>query len=200
MIGMIMIVFSFISILNLITNPISNSKLEPIIANQRQSSHLQENLISASSLPPHYSSAPVFTPTTTPQLSPSPTTNPTATPLATNLLYQISMLGQINQYRQTFGLSSVSLDTRVCQFATIRAREISQNFNHDGFQQRITEDSFPYNSYSQVVENIALADNDSLVVNMWIDSATHAENIRKDTPYVCVIRQGSFYVYAGWRP
>ena len=38
------------------------------------------------------------------------------------------------------------------------------------------------------------------VVKSWIDSPGHNENIQKDTPYVCIARNGNFYAYEGWKP
>ena len=107
---------------------------------------------------------------------------------------------KINEYRKSQGLSEVKTDQYTCDFAKTRAGEIATSFNHDGFRSRINNKSLPYPSYSQVTENIAMTSNYQDVVNMWISFSGHAENMRKDTPYVCVERNDNYYAYEGWRP
>lgn len=91
-------------------------------------------------------------------------------------------------------------DSYSCDFAKLRAEEIAQNFNHDGFSNRINAKSLPYPSYHEVTENIAMTPDYKDVVSMWINSSGHAENMRRDTPLVCVERNGNYYAYEGWRP
>jgi len=107
---------------------------------------------------------------------------------------------KINEYRSSQGLSAVSTDSNTCGFAKTRAQEISSSFNHDGFTNRINSHTLPYSSYHQVTENIAMTSNYQEVVTMWVNSPGHAENMRQDTPFVCVERNGDFYDYEGWRP
>ncbi len=35
---------------------------------------------------------------------------------------------------------------------------------------------------------------------MWINSPGHAANMEKDTPYVCVVVNGKYFAYEGWKP
>ena len=109
-------------------------------------------------------------------------------------------MGKINEYRASVGLPSVKTDKYTCEFAVTRAAEIVNNFNHDGFQNRVNSKTLPYPSFSSVTENIAMTSNYKDVVNMWINSSGHAANMRKDTPYVCVEKIGNYYAYEGWRP
>lgn len=142
------------------------------------------------------SSTPTVTPL--PILSPSPTPTPTALSSISSLTQ--SMLLQVNDYRQSLGLSKVASDSYTCSFAKTRATEIISSFNHDGFRTRLENNTLPYPSYSEVTENIAMNSDSSQVVKAWIDSAGHAENMRKDTPFVCIENSGNYYVYVGWRP
>ena len=116
------------------------------------------------------------------EASPTPTVKPT-----------ITILQQINAYRASHGLSPVSEDPQTCAYAQLRANELVSRFDHNG-------SPYPYNNYSLVTENIAMTTNPSEVVSLWINSPGHAENMRKDTPYVCVRNSGPYYAYEGWRP
>lgn len=153
----------------------------------------------------------VSTPTPTKAPTPTPTAIPTSTPTPTPSTQSPSnefaltsseqyIMNKINEFRSSQGLGAVKPDNYTCDFARTRAEEISKSFNHDGFRNRIENNSLPYPSYSQVTENIAMTSNYQDVVNMWINSPGHAENMRKDTPFVCVKQHGNYYAYLGWKP
>lgn len=155
---------------------------------------------------------PTITPKPTPKLTPKPSLKPTIKPIptlniitptsqvATNQSVEGFLLGAINDYRKSQGLSTVQTDPYTCNFAQVRAGEIVNAFNHDGFSSRINSKSLPYPSYHSVIENIAKNSNYKNVVQSWINSPGHAQNMRSDTPYVCVKAQGAFYAYEGWKP
>ena len=110
------------------------------------------------------------------------------------------ILGKINEYRASQGVSAVSPNLETCSFARTRAGEILSNFNHDSFTQKINLNTLPYPSYSLVTENIAMTSNYQDVANIWINSGPHAEILRKDTPFICVEQNGNYYAYEGWKP
>ncbi len=111
-----------------------------------------------------------------------------------------SILAEINTYRTSKGKTTVKTDVYTCSFAKVRASELSQNFNHDGFRSRIDAKTLPYSSYALVTENIARSTRYQNVVALWKNSPGHAANMEKDTPFVCVERNGDFYAYEGWKP
>ena len=111
----------------------------------------------------------------------------------------LSQLNQVNNYRRSQGLSEVASDRNTCEFAALRAKEISISFNHNGFRDRVNSNSLPYPSYSQITENIAMNSNYTKVVAGWINSPGHAENMRADTPLVCIAKYGNYYAYEGLR-
>lgn len=149
------------------------------------------------------------TPTIKPTAFPTPTPTPSSTPTPTKiLLKKVSapsttapdyILIKVNEYRASLGLSKVVTNKETCEFAITRAREIFDNFNHDGFTTRVNNKTLPYPGYSEVTENIAYNTNYADVVNRWIASPGHAANLRKDTPYVCIGKYGDYYAYEGWR-
>ncbi len=110
------------------------------------------------------------------------------------------IMGQINDYRKNYNLVPFKTDSNTCGFAVLRAKEISANFNHDGFKSRMNNKSLPYPSYSYIVENLANVSDYTEVVKTWIASPNHAENLRANAPYACVGNFGNYYVFEGWRP
>ena len=139
----------------------------------------------------HLTTSVSLTPTFTPTLTPTPQP-PTPVPVVNN--NSDYLLGKVNEYRRSLGLYEVKSDSNTCNFAKKRAQELTSNFNHDGFK------NLPYPSYSKVTENIAMNENKTDVVNQWISSAGHAENMRADTPFVCIENLGNYYAYEGWKP
>ncbi len=161
------------------------------------------NLVVANSIVIESPSPPLKTSTSpTPAIPPSPTPSPSPKPspkVVADVKKQFIM-GAINNYRRQNGLGNVSTNSPTCSFAKVRAAEIVTSFNHDGFRDRINSKTLPYTSYSEVTENIAHNSDYTQVAKNWIASPPHAENMRKDTPYVCVEQMGEYFVYEGWKP
>lgn len=129
----------------------------------------------------------------------TPTKTTTITPVASDDAMTFIM-NELNKYRASKGLSAVQTSAETCGFASVRAAEIVSNFSHDGFQSRIDRKSLPYKSWTKVTENIAMTSNYMDVVKMWENSPGHAENMRADTPYVCVRQSGKYFAYEGMKP
>lgn len=141
----------------------------------------------------------------TPSATPTPTNQPTITVkqrLTPNPSFSPTdyILEEINKYRELKGLTRVSSNTESCSFAKIRADEISHNFTHDGFNKRVADKNLPYPSYQEVTENIAYNTDYTDVVSRWIASPGHEENMKKNTPFICIARSGDYYAFEGWRP
>lgn len=128
------------------------------------------------------------------------TISPTAQEEGFYLSREDFILNEINNYRASKGLSRSEPDSNTCGFAKLRAAEISINFNHDGFTNRINDKTLPYSSYSQVTENISMNSDYKQVAVKWIESSGHAANIEKDTPFICVGSSGDYYTMQGWKP
>ncbi len=110
------------------------------------------------------------------------------------------LLNGVNQYRASLGLAPVQASAQTCAFAQIRADEIVNNFNHDGFYNRVNDHMIPYSQWAHATENIAEAPDYKKVVNLWENSPEHAANMRDNTPYVCIMQSGAYYAYEGMRP
>ena len=140
-----------------------------------------------------------YIPTSAPITQPTSVPAPTSATSPTNDV-QGYIMNEINKYRTSQGLSSVQTSGPTCSFAATRAQEITTSFSHDGFNSRINSKTLPYTSWSSVTENIAQTTDYKQVVSMWANSAGHAANMRADTPYVCVVQNGSYFAYEGMRP
>ncbi len=112
---------------------------------------------------------------------------------------EYDLLTAINSYRQSKGLTVVKTNPLACSFARLRAQEITGNFSHTGFYSRVKDKTLPYPRYKQVTENLAWAPSGQNPVNMWINSPSHAANMLKNTPFVCVSNFGDYYAYEGWQ-
>lgn len=145
---------------------------------------------------------PTSKPTDIPTLTPEPATievsNVSNTTNSSNI--GLNLMNQINEFRSGKGLAPLSTDGYTCAFATLRAQEISNSFNHDGFNQRINDKSLPYPSYSSIAENIAMNSDPNQVVQKWIESSGHNENMSKNVPYGCVGTNGNYYSFEAWAP
>lgn len=143
--------------------------------------------------------------TTTPTNKPTPTLTSQPAPTSTQSAISLDekqkfMVDEINKYRASIGLTSVKSDKYTCDFGKVRAQEISKDFSHDGFSDRVANKTIPYPSYRLITENIAMTSDYKKVVSMWINSPGHAENMRRDTPFVCVGTYNNYYAYEGWKP
>jgi uncharacterized protein YkwD len=143
-------------------------------------------------------SSPSSTPRST--ATPSPRISSPSPSAAVDTTIENYLLTQINAFRASKGLTHVTAEAYTCNFARIRAAEIADNFSHDGFRQRIDKQTLPYPTYHEVTENIAMTNDYHNVVDLWINSPSHAANMEKDTPNVCVEKAGNYYAYEGWRP
>lgn len=110
------------------------------------------------------------------------------------------ILNGVNQYRTSLGLAPVQASAETCAFAVTRAQEIVNNFNHNGFYDRVNNKTIPYSHWTRATENIAESPDYKNVVNLWENSPEHAANMRDNTPYVCIMQSGAYYAYEGMRP
>jgi uncharacterized protein YkwD len=107
---------------------------------------------------------------------------------------------QINDFRAGKGLPAFTTDGYTCSLAVARAGEITGNFSHDGFRSRIDNKTLPYPSFTGISENIAMNGDPNAVVQGWIDSPGHNENLSKSHAHACVGKSGNYYVFESWNP
>ena len=93
------------------------------------------------------------------------------------------MLKEINLQRQNAGLSPLSLDERVCDYAQIRAQEITESFSHTRLNGENYWDELGRMGidYYPGGENIAAGNSTvQATMNQWMNSPGHKANILKE--------------------
>ena len=93
------------------------------------------------------------------------------------------MLKEINQQRQNAGLSPLRLDGRVCDYAQVRAQEITESFSHTRLngEDYWTELGRMGIDYYPGGENIAAGNSTvQATMNQWMNSPGHKANILKE--------------------
>ena len=84
----------------------------------------------------------------------------------------------LNNYRVSHGLNALTIDDTLCSIAKERAREISQNFSHDGFEAAVER----HNLQKSAGENIASGPLTAVqfVEWSWDKSPGHKANMLSD--------------------
>ena len=91
---------------------------------------------------------------------------------------------QINQYRQSQNLPSLSWDETIAQQARIHSQAMASgkvSFSHKGFEERINsiKKSIPYRSAAEnLAYNQGYSNPDQQAVTGWLDSPGHLKNIQ----------------------
>lgn len=99
-----------------------------------------------------------------------------------------TLIQQLNEFRAKHGKEPVHRTKATCNFALTRAKEITKNFNHDGFTKRVENDTLPYKKWSYATENLQRNSDPSTVIDLWIKSKPHRKNLLADTPQLCIKR------------
>src|SRR3989344_4827153 len=99
-----------------------------------------------------------------------------------------------NNYRVNNGLNSLSINGELCTIATERAREVADNFSHDGFEAAINRHNL---QKSAVGENIASGPLTAVqfVEWSWDKSPGHRENMLGDWNEGCAGVYDRFAVF-----
>ena len=103
----------------------------------------------------------------------------------------------LNNYRVAHGLNALRIDGTLCAIAAERAREISQNFSHDGFEAAVER----HNLQKSAGENIASGPLTAVqfVEWSWDKSPGHKANMLSDWNEGCggVFDRFAVYIFAG---
>lgn len=103
----------------------------------------------------------------------------------------------VNNYRVSHGLNALSIDATLCAIAGERAREISQNFSHDGFEAAVER----HDLQKSAGENIASGPLTAVqfVEWSWDKSPGHKANMLADWAEGCggVFDRFAVYIFAG---
>lgn len=103
------------------------------------------------------------------------------------LLSEDDVFTVVNTWRTDNDYASLEKDEFLCEFARVRLNEIESDWSHDGFLEKSKELLFGSKYYS-IGENLYTGriNNPEVILNMWLDSPTHKENIAGDYTNSCV--------------
>ena len=98
------------------------------------------------------------------------------------LTYEETAMLTIQVWRSENNLPEYKIDSELCELAERRSFEISDNWSHDGFVGLIFSTEF-----RSLGENISREFEDPReLVQGWLDSPTHRENLDADFEYSCL--------------
>ena len=104
----------------------------------------------------------------------------------------------VNNWRIESKLRPFKRDNRLCILAKIRVKEILSDFGHDGFNKKFMGNTFKndgYWKYSKLGENLAkFVTDEDVILNMWLNSASHAANLKDNYLYSCIECESGYCV------
>lgn len=107
---------------------------------------------------------------------------------------ETELFGLVNNQRNNKSLKSLTWDQNLCSYANRRALEIATNFSHEGFY-KMSDEMYKNLSYNHIAEN--LAENIYMkksIVDAWLESPTHRENIEGQYSHSCIQCKGTYCV------
>lgn len=108
-----------------------------------------------------------------------------------------TILTEVNQYRKEKGLKEVKKWNHLCNFASIRSKQITTDWSHDQFFTVMNTE--PFNKYPRTYhENLAKGYAEEDVVDAWKTSKGHNEMMLSPVEYMCAVNNGVYYVLIGY--
>lgn len=109
--------------------------------------------------------------------------SPTPSPISQSVVPNSDKLFQlVNEWRVQNGYRAYKIDKRLCNIAKDRADDNQPDYHKGLFDK--------YGSYPYVLsENIAfnIVSNESYVLDGWLNSPTHLENLKKPYNFSCIV-------------
>lgn len=104
----------------------------------------------------------------------------------------IQITNSINEYRQQNGLDELVVDQELCKLAETRLKDIQTDFSHDNFK---SEALNYFDEFYLIGENLAEYQTSvDQLVNQWVESPTHKQNILYNYDKTCVRSESFKYV------
>lgn len=98
----------------------------------------------------------------------------------------------VQTWRTENGLSPYNHTEQMCRIAQERLADVEADWSHNGF----SWERFCPEANCTLSENLARRyTQESSVLQGWLDSPTHAENLRKDHPDACIATDGTYIVF-----
>lgn len=100
---------------------------------------------------------------------------------------------EVNNWRIAEGKSAYTEDPMLCGMAALRSEEIISDFNHNGFIEHITQ--IRGDRFASIGENLSRGySNEKELLQAWLDSPKHRENLEADFTYSCINCEYSYCV------
>jgi len=109
----------------------------------------------------------------------------------------------INEWRKENGYSEYQEHPFACLLAEERLPQVTKNWSHSGFLDSVSEiqTKFPETEDSVFGENLAQNSlNEKEILNKWLFSVPHRENLEYDAPYSCIATDGNYVVHIFYKP
>lgn len=145
------------------------------------------------------------------QSTPQPTNNQQTTQLSFDQQLNQFLWQDINQWRLNNNLAVYFIDDNLCQFAKDRLNKLNdQQLSHSDFW-LLAQDFFPESNFVSLAENLSsyqgkpakqISANQlsQQILQAWLDSSDHLNNLKADFSHTCVIcqHQVCIQVFAGY--
>lgn len=106
----------------------------------------------------------------------------------------------VNQYRQTHGLNQLEISTQLCEIASQRAQEVSQEFSHAQFQEHAQNGDYNHVNFQTISENIWEGSFSAvhIVEYGWDRSSGHRANLQGPWTKGCaaIYQTAAVFVFA----
>lgn len=137
-------------------------------------------------LPQHKVTTPEPIPTQLPLKTPQPSLK--TTPISGDNLF-----AWVNSWRKTNGYNEYKKSEFACSIAEKRLPEIKVNWSHEGFYYgKYCTDCYLSENLSK---NFFYEPDAPLILDAWVNSASHLENLKKDYTHSCIKCESGFCVH-----
>lgn len=119
------------------------------------------------------------------------------TPVIKREISKEKLWNEVNDWRREQGLSEYVENDSLCRYASIRLYQIQKENNHNYFLKEVRS----YFPSGEISENLANDfDNESEILESWLNSPSHRENLKKNYIYSCIATDGHYVVHLFMNP
>lgn len=119
------------------------------------------------------------------------------TPVIKREISKEKLWNEVNTWRREQGLSEYVENESLCNIASRRLEDIKKDWSHNDFVPRVHENGI----YGEYGENLANDfDTESKMLEAWLNSPSHRENLKKNYIYSCIATDGHYVVHLFMNP
>ena len=99
----------------------------------------------------------------------------------------------VQDWRSKNNLPVYTKNQKLCDMASIRVQDIRTDWSHSQFVPRVN--FFFGNNIYNIAENLAEHHiNEEAILNAWLGSPTHADNLKSNYKYSCIVESENYVV------